>query len=49
MDFGGKSFWHIRSKTEYMKCDFNTTTQDEGDVKLDGQVVSIGVVTSQEK
>jgi hypothetical protein len=28
-----------RSKTEYMKCDFSTTTQDEEDVRLDGQVV----------
>jgi hypothetical protein len=24
---------------EYMKCDFSTTTQEEGDVRLDGQVV----------
>jgi hypothetical protein len=28
-----------RSKTEYMKCDFSATTQEEGDVRLDGQVV----------
>jgi hypothetical protein len=28
-----------RSKTEYMKCDFSATTQEEGDVKLNGQVV----------
>jgi hypothetical protein len=28
-----------RSKTEYMKCDFSATTQDEKDVRLDGQVV----------
>jgi hypothetical protein len=28
-----------RSKTEYMKCDFSTTTQDEEDVRLDSQVV----------
>jgi hypothetical protein len=27
------------SKTEYMKCDFSATTQEEGDVRLDGQVV----------
>jgi hypothetical protein len=24
---------------EYMKCDFSATTQEEGDVRLDGQVV----------
>jgi hypothetical protein len=24
---------------EYMKCDFSTTTQEEGDVRLDGQVI----------
>jgi hypothetical protein len=29
-----------RSKTEYMKCDFSATMQEEGDVRLDGQVVS---------
>jgi hypothetical protein len=28
-----------RSKMEYMKCDFSATTQEEGDVRLDGQVV----------
>jgi hypothetical protein len=28
-----------RSKSEYMKCDFSATTQKEGDVKLNGQVV----------
>jgi hypothetical protein len=28
-----------RSKTECMKCDFNATTHEEGDVRLDGQVV----------
>jgi hypothetical protein len=27
------------SKTEYMKYDFDATTQEEGDVRLDGQVV----------
>jgi hypothetical protein len=27
------------SKTKYMKCDFSATTQEEGDVRLDGQVV----------
>jgi hypothetical protein len=34
-----KGFRLSRSKTEYMKCDFSTTTQGEGDVRLDGQVV----------
>jgi hypothetical protein len=34
-----KGFRLSRSKTEYMKCDFSATTQ-EGDVRLDGQVVS---------
>jgi hypothetical protein len=28
-----------RSKMEYMKCDFSATTQEKGDVRLDGQVV----------
>jgi hypothetical protein len=28
-----------RSKIEYMKCDFSATTHEEGDVRLDGQVV----------
>jgi hypothetical protein len=35
-----KGFRLSRSKTEYMKCDFNVTTQEEEDVRLDGQVVS---------
>jgi hypothetical protein len=34
-----KGFRLSRSKAEYMKCDFNATTQEEGDVRLDGQVV----------
>jgi hypothetical protein len=34
-----KNFSLSKSKTEYMKCDFNATTQEEGDVRLDGQVV----------
>jgi hypothetical protein len=34
-----KGFRLSRSKTEYMKCDFSATTQEEGDVRLDGQVV----------
>jgi hypothetical protein len=35
-----KCFRLSRSKTEYMKYDFSATTQDEGDVRLDGQVVT---------
>jgi hypothetical protein len=35
-----KSFRLSRSKMEYMKCDFSATTQEEGDVRLDSQVVS---------
>jgi hypothetical protein len=34
-----KDFRLSRSKTEYMKCDFSATTQEEGDVRLNGQVV----------
>jgi hypothetical protein len=34
-----KDFRLNRSKAEYMKCDFSATTQEEGDVRLDGQVV----------
>jgi hypothetical protein len=34
-----KGFRLSRSKTEYMNCDFSATTQEEGDVRLDGQVV----------
>jgi hypothetical protein len=34
-----KYFSLSRSKTEYMMCDFSATTQEEGDVRLDGQVV----------
>jgi hypothetical protein len=34
-----KGFSLSRSKTEYMKCDFSATTQEEGDVRLDGHVV----------
>jgi hypothetical protein len=34
-----KDFRLSRSKTEYMECDFSATTQEEGDVRLDGQVV----------
>jgi hypothetical protein len=34
-----KGFRLSRSKIEYMKCDFSATTQEEGYVRLDGQVV----------
>jgi hypothetical protein len=34
-----KGFRLSRPKTEYMKCDFSATTQEEEDVRLDGQVV----------
>jgi hypothetical protein len=34
-----KGFRLSRSKTEYMKCDFSATMQEEEDVRLDGQVV----------
>jgi hypothetical protein len=34
-----KGFMLSMSKTEYMKCDFNDTTQEEGDVRLDSQMV----------
>jgi hypothetical protein len=35
-----KDFRLSRSKTEYMECDFSATTQEEGDVRLDGQVIT---------
>jgi hypothetical protein len=35
-----KGFRLSRSKTEYMKCDFSATTQEEGDARLNGQLVS---------
>ena len=34
-----KGFKLSRSKTEYMKCAFSATGHEEGDVRLDGQVV----------
>jgi hypothetical protein len=34
-----KYFMLSRSKMEYMKYDFSATTQAEGDVRLDGQMV----------
>jgi hypothetical protein len=34
-----KGFRLSRSKMEYMKCDFSAPTQEEVDVRLNGQVV----------
>jgi hypothetical protein len=34
-----RGFRLSRHKTECMKCDFSATTQEEEDVRLDGQVV----------
>jgi hypothetical protein len=37
-----KGFRLSRTKTEYMRCDFSTTTRDEEkeeEVRIDGQVV----------
>jgi hypothetical protein len=34
-----KCFRLSKPKMEYMKCDFSATTQEEGDIRLDGQVV----------
>jgi hypothetical protein len=34
-----KCFRLSRFKIEYMKCDFNATTQEEGNVRLDCQMV----------
>jgi hypothetical protein len=39
MTLEAKGFRLSRSKTEYMKCDFSATMQEEGSVRLDGQVV----------
>jgi hypothetical protein len=36
----GKCFRLSKSKTEYIKCDFRTTTQEEGNVRLDSKLVS---------
>jgi predicted small metal-binding protein len=33
-----KDFMFIRSKIEYMKCDFSAATQEEENVRLDVQV-----------
>ena len=35
-----KGFRLSRTKTEYMMCDFNATSHEDGDVSLDGQVVA---------
>jgi hypothetical protein len=35
-----KGFRLSRSKTEYIKCDFSATTQEERDIRFDDQVVS---------
>ena len=34
-----KDFRLSRTKTEYMRCDFGTTTQEGEDISLEGQVV----------
>jgi hypothetical protein len=34
-----KGFRLSMSKMEYMEYDFSATTQEEGDVRLDGQVI----------
>ena len=34
-----KGFRLSRTKTKYMRCDFGTTTRDEEDISLEGQVV----------
>jgi hypothetical protein len=35
-----KGFRLSRIKTEYMMCDFSATSHEDGDVRLDGQVVT---------
>ena len=34
-----KRFRLFRTKTEYISCDFGTTTNEEEDISLEGQVV----------
>ena len=34
-----KGFRLSRTKTEYMTCDFGTTTREEEDISLEGQIV----------
>ena len=31
--------WRETTKTDYMRCDFGTTTREEEDINLEGQVV----------
>ena len=31
--------FRLRTKTEYMRCDFSTTTREEEHISLEGQVV----------
>ena len=38
--FKSKGFRLSRTKTEYMTCDFGTTTREEEDIGLEGQVVT---------
>ena len=38
-----KGFRLSRTKTEYMRCDFGTTTQKEEDISLEGQVVPLSI------
>ena len=38
-DFGVQSFRLSRTKTGYIRCDFGTTTSEEEDISLEGQVV----------
>jgi hypothetical protein len=34
-----KSFRISKTKTEFMRCDLGTSTHEEGDISLEGQVV----------
>ena len=38
-DLESKGFRLSRTKTEYMRCDFGSTTQEEEDISLEDQVV----------
>ena len=38
-DLESKGFRLSRTKTEYMRCDCGTTTREEEDVSLEGQVL----------
>ena len=35
-----KGFGLSRTKTKYMRCDFGTSTREEEDISLEGQVVT---------